>query len=56
MAPKAATIWSAVTDTSWPIDIVGSERADQRWGSRSCPRLSPARPTPVAAPKPNAVM
>ena len=56
MAPKAATICSAVTDTSCPIDIVGSDSADQRGRSRSWPRLSPARPTPVGAPKPKAVM
>ena len=55
-APKAATICSAVTETSWPIDMVGSDSADHRCGSRSWPRLSPASPTPVSAPKPKAVM
>ena len=55
-APKAASIWSAVTETSWPMDIVGRESGDQRCGSRKTPRLSPGRPTPVGAPKPKAVM
>ena len=55
-APNAATICSAVTEISCPIDIVGRDNADQRPGSRSSPRLSPARPTPVTAPKPKLVM
>ena len=55
-APNAVTIWSAVTDTSWPSDIVGSDSADHLGGSRSWPRLSPDSPTPVGRPKPNAVM
>ena len=46
----------AVTEISWPMDIVGSDRVDQRCGSRSTPRLSPGSPTPVGAPKPKAVM
>ena len=55
-APNAAASWSAVTEISCPIDIVGSDSADQRPGSRSSPRLSPANPTPVGAPKPKPVM
>ena len=55
-AENAATIWSAVTEISWPIDMVASERPDHCAGARSWPRLSPGSPTPVGAPKPNPVM
>ena len=56
MAPKAASIWTPVTDTSCPMEMLARDRPDQRAGGRSCPRLSPGRPTPVRLPKPNPVM
>ena len=55
-AEKDATICSAVTEISCPIDRVARERPDHRFGGRSCPRLSPGSPTPVSAPKPKPVM
>jgi hypothetical protein len=55
-AENAETIWSAVTEISWPIDMVASESPDHCFGARSCPRLSPVRPTPVGTPKPNPEM
>ncbi len=55
-APKADTICSAVTEISCPMDMVASERPDQRSGARSWPRLSPGSPSPVGVPKPKPVM
>ena len=55
-AEKAAIICTAVTEISWPMDMVASERPDHCAGARSWPRLSPGRPRLVEAPKPKPVM
>ncbi len=55
-AAKAATICTAVTEISCPIDMVASERPDHWLGGRSRPRLSPGSPRLVGAPNPKAVM